>query len=128
MGRPAAEPLPGPSHASEDVQTPTSTKKIQEILDADKIMTRAKRFKQYGNFSKPKQDKVALGAKIQDFIERMCFESSCLCHLQKSTLQIFQKNAGRKGLAESLYMSCSNCSSNTGFFSSKKFLTRGDSK
>ena len=48
-----------------------SEEKLQKLnfnkLDADKIMTRAKRFKQYGNFSKPKQDEVAWGAKIQDF-------------------------------------------------------------
>jgi len=133
-------PRPTVQHA---LQTPKSTGRQlnnirnmseEKLLNSDFGKSEGKRTctrtraKALGKNSRILKEEVATGYKLQDFsLLNECLKKSSICSScksAKSNLEIFQENTGRNGLAESLFIFCSNCRSKTQFSTSKKMLGR----
>ena len=139
----SVEHVESSSSADQPQNTPKSKPKLQELENRSAKKLLSSEFvnmeSEQGNLTRNKSKQLGLGAikskeiardfKLQDFsLLNKCISEAAICQACKrpsSRLQLWQNNTERSGLAESMFLKCSDCNVETKLFSSRKLPGKG---
>ena len=122
-----------PLSASTPVKENVSVRKLQnssfEKFESEQGVITRERAKNVGLGLSSLQVEHASGYKLQDAVLlNECISTSAICSACRSgssKLQLFQRNNEREGLAESLFLKCSSCETETPLKTSQRLGVKG---